>query len=289
MTVSRLSTIDIPRHLNSYPAHRLCLNPMVQCIETLRFSTPSDLNSPCSEQNSQRNDLRRFIDKLDLDALNQQFAQATPQEILAWCTQNISQGLVQTVSFSLLVVTHMFYKELKHPVPVIFLDTLHLFPETLETAEKAKAAYGLDLHTYRAVDADSREAFEQRYGARLWAEDVDRFYAVTKVEPLQRALDELEAVAWITGRRRDQSEVRQDLSIFERDQQGRLKVNPLANWTKEAVWSYIFEHDVPYNPLHDQGYTSIGDQPLTTPTAVNEDERAGRWRGTEKTECGIHW
>ncbi|MEO0770686.1 MAG: phosphoadenylyl-sulfate reductase, partial [Cyanobacteria bacterium J06649_4] len=112
---------------------------------------------------------------------------------------------------------------------------------------------------------------------------------LTKVEPLQRALKDLNVNAWITGRRRDQSQTRQDLPIFERDAEGRLKINPLAHWTKKEVWAYIVEQGVLYNSLHDQGYTSIGDEPLTTPTAANEDERAGRWRGIEKTECGIHW
>ena len=108
------------------------------------------------------------------------------------------------------------------------------------------------------------------------------------MEPLQRALDDLQVQAWITGRRRDQSAARQSLPIFERVN-GRLKVNPLANWTRQDLWAYTEQNGVLYNPLHDQGYTSIGDQPLTTPTAAGEDERAGRWRGTEKTECGIHW
>ena len=105
---------------------------------------------------------------------------------------------------------------------------------------------------------------------------------------MQRALAELEVHAWITGRRRDQGAERQGLPIFERVD-GRLKVNPLASWTRQDLWAYVDEQDVLYNPLHDQGYTSIGDQPLTTPTAAGETERAGRWRGIEKTECGIHW
>ena len=250
---------------------------MVQCIE-----------APATTAGSQANQLICNISTLDLKTLNQRFDQASPQEILAWCIRNIPQGLVQTTSFSLLPITHMLYKELSHPVPVIFLDTLHLFPETLETARNAKAQYNLDLHTYRAVGADSETAFAARYGEKLWEKDIERFYELTKVEPLQRSLDELGVKAWITGRRRDQSETRRDMPIFERDEDGRLKVNPLANWTNKDVWTYIFKHDVPYNPLHDQGYTSIGDRPLTTPTAAGEDERAGRWRGSEKTECGIH-
>ena len=255
---------------------------MVQCIEALStapFEARAHNTSPPCED----------IDQLNIDALNQQFEHSTPQEILAWCVRYIPDGLAQTTSFSMLAVTNMLYQELRHPVPIIFLDTLHLFPETLETAQKAKDIYRLDLHTYRAIGVDSREAFAKRYGDKLWERDVDQFYAITKVEPLQRALDDLQIKAWITGRRRDQSEARKYLPIFERADSGRIKINPLANWTREDIWAYTDQNDVLYNPLHDQGYTSIGDEPLTTPTAVDEDERAGRWRGTEKTECGIHW
>ncbi len=274
---------------------------MVQCIEAFpicnagkvpnTFKSTAQLDSsavsPQSQEMDYSQDLR--LAQLDIDALNQQFEQATPQEILSWCIEHISQGLVQTASFSLLAITHMLYRELQHPVPVIFLDTLHLFPETLAIAAQAKEVYNLDLHTYRAAGVDSRESFAERYGDRLWERDIDRFYDITKVEPLQRALDELNVKAWITGRRRDQSETREQLPIVERVEGGRLKINPLANWTSRDVWAYIAEHGVIYNPLHDQGYTSIGDEPLTTPTAADEDERAGRWRGSEKTECGIHW
>ena len=263
---------------------------MVQCIEApLQISSAaSGKQLNCFAFNSDGAKLTLPLNHLDLDLLNRRFEPATPQEILAWCIRHIPQGLVQTTSFSMLAVTHMLYAELSHPAPVIFLDTLHLFPETLATADKAKAIYDLDLHTYHAVGADSREAFARRYGDRLWERDIDRFYELTKVEPLQRSLTELRAQAWITGRRRDQSQTRQTLPIFERDDQGRLKINPLAHWTKKEIWAYTFEHNVLYNPLHDQGYTSIGDQPLTTPTLAGEDERAGRWRGSEKTECGIH-
>ena len=257
---------------------------MVQCIEAPKISQIK----PVATVHDASDRLRQFVAGLDLDKLNQQFESATPQEILTWCIRNLPKGLVQTTSFSLPVVTHMLYQELAYPIPVVFLDTLHLFPETLATAQKAKSLYGLDLHTYRIVNADSADAFAARYGDKLWETDVERFYTLTKVEPLQKALDELNAIAWITGRRRDQSETRQDLLIFERDAKGRLKINPLATWTKKEIWSYIFKHGVIYNPLHDQGYTSIGDQPLTTPTTVGEGERAGRWRGSTKTECGIH-
>ncbi len=226
----------------------------------------------------------------DLDSLNQKFETATPTEILAWSVENIPTGLVQTSAFNVddIILTHILYTVLKHPVPVIFLDTLYHFKETLELVAKAKDLYNLDLKTYKAPDVDTREAFAAKYGEALWDTDIIKFHDVTKIEPLTRGLNELNTVAWITGRRRDQAVTRANMPVFELDNQGRLKVNPLAAWTRKQSWAYVAEHKVIYNPLHDQGYPSIGDEPITTKVGEGEDERAGRWRGTGKTECGIH-
>ncbi|MDB9529492.1 phosphoadenosine phosphosulfate reductase [Oscillatoria sp. CS-180] len=228
--------------------------------------------------------------ELDLDALNRAFESATPQDILRWAIKTFPTGLAQTSSFSIPVTLHMLYKELcpKQPVPVIFLDTLHHFPETLETVERAVERYDLNLHVYQAQGADSREEFVARYGSELWRRDIDRFHHLTKVEPLQRALEGISVKAWVTGRRRDQSATRRNMPILEEDSDGRLKINPLANWTQKDLWTYVYYNDVIYNPLHDKGYASIGDEPLTTPVQAGEPERAGRWRGSAKTECGIH-
>jgi phosphoadenosine phosphosulfate reductase len=226
----------------------------------------------------------------DLDSLNQKFETASPTEILAWSVENIPAGLVQTSAFNVddIILTHILYTVLQHPVPVIFLDTLYHFKETLELVAKAKDLYNLDLKTYKAPDVDTREAFASKYGEALWDTDITKFHDVTKIEPLTRGLNELNTVAWITGRRRDQAVTRANMPIFELDNQGRLKVNPLAAWTRKQSWAYVAEHKVIYNPLHDQGYPSIGDEPITTKVGEGEDERAGRWRGSEKTECGIH-
>lgn len=229
---------------------------------------------------------------LDLDELNQRFETAHPKEILAWCVNNIPTGLVQTSAFGVtgMVIMHLLYRELQPnpPVPVLFLDTLHHFPQTLELVNKSKETYGLDLRVYQALNADSRESFAQYYGEKLWENDVQKYHYVTKVEPLQRGLNELKTIAWITGRRRDQSDSRAAIPIFQPDIKHRIKINPLANWTQKETWKYVLEHGVLYNPLHDQGYPSIGDEPLTTPVKAGEDERAGRWRGSARTECGIH-
>ncbi|NJN85306.1 MAG: phosphoadenosine phosphosulfate reductase [Leptolyngbyaceae cyanobacterium SL_7_1] len=229
---------------------------------------------------------------LDLTELNQRFNTAHPQEILAWCVANIPQGLVQTSAFNIddLIITDILYRQVNAvtAVPVLFLDTLYHFPQTLELVAKVKERYTLDLRTYKIPEINTREAFVAQYGDALWERDIKQFHHLTKIEPLQRGLDELAAVAWITGRRRDQAATRAEMPVFEVDTDQRIKVNPLAAWTRKQSWAYAAEQDVIYNPLHDQGYASIGDEPLTTPIAEGEDERAGRWRGMGKTECGIH-
>jgi phosphoadenosine phosphosulfate reductase len=232
--------------------------------------------------------------RLDLKKLNEKFEKVHPKEVLAWCLVNIAnQSLVQTSAFNVddIVLTDMLYRYLKpsQPIPVLFLDTLHHFPQTLDLVTYAKAVYGLNLHVYKAKGVETRAAFADQYGQALWKTDISLFHELTKIEPLHRGLNELEAIAWITGRRRDQTDTRSTMPIFELDAQQRLKVNPLANWTRTDTWAYVFEHDVMYNPLYDQGYASIGDEPLTTSTSENESERAGRWRGLGMTESGIHF
>lgn len=226
----------------------------------------------------------------NLDELNKKYDTASPREILAWCVEHLPTGLVQASAFNVddMVITDILYRDLKRRVPVIFLDTLYHFPQTLELVAKAKELYNLDLKTYKIPDIDSREAFSTKYGEALWDKDISQFHQLTKIEPLQRGLAELNSIAWITGRRRDQANTRSDMPVFELDGKQRLKVNPIASWTRKETWAYVFEHNVIYNPLHDQGYPSIGDEPITTQVAEGEDERAGRWRGMGKTECGIH-
>jgi phosphoadenosine phosphosulfate reductase len=232
------------------------------------------------------------LQAINLDELNEQFETAHPRDILEWCVNNIPSGLVQASAFNVddLVISEILYRHLTpaKPVPVLFLDTLYHFPQTLELVEKAKQLYNFDLQVYKTPEANTREEFTARFGDALWETDVREFHRVTKIEPLFRGLSELGAIAWITGRRRDQALTRTRLEIFEFDAENRLKVNPLATWTRKETWAYVQKNGVIYNPLHDQGYPSIGDEPLTTAVAEGEDERAGRWRGMGKTECGIH-
>jgi phosphoadenosine phosphosulfate reductase len=209
---------------------------------------------------------------------------ATAEDTLLWAIDTFAGrnlALLSAFGPGSAVLIHML-SELGARVPMIFIDTLHHFPETLEHVERVRALYGLDLRTYRP--APTRAEFDARYGERLWERDLDAYQRVTKVEPFERAVEGLDA--WITGRRRDQASSRQQLPPVEDGP--RVRINPLASWSRDQIWHYILDRSLPYNPLHDAGYASIGDAPLTTPTAAEEHERAGRWRGDARMECGIH-
>jgi len=206
---------------------------------------------------------------LDLQWLNQKFEQAHPKDILAWCVVNIPTGLVQTSAFNVddLLITDLLYRDLQptNPIPVLFIDTLHHFPQTLDLVTKSRHIYTLNLKSYKTPGVTMRQDFAAKYGEALWQKDRAKFHQLTRVEPLQRGLAELGAIAWLTSDRRDQSDAFANLPIFELDSRQRLKVNPLANWTRKETWAYVFEYDVTYNPLHDQGHSHIGDEPLTMP------------------------
>jgi phosphoadenosine phosphosulfate reductase len=223
-----------------------------------------------------------------LDWLNDKFEEQSAQDILHWCAMTLP-NLIQSTSFGPTgMVTIDMLNKLGHKLPILYLDTLHHFPESLEHAQATKSHYNLDLKVYRCKTAKTQEEFEAQFGLELWKTDSDKYDQHVKVEPQKRALRELNSFAWINGRRRSQGGERASLRIIEFDVDGRLKINPLATWTYDMAWEYIKTNHVPYNPLHDQGYKSIGDKMTTFPVGENEPERAGRWIGTSKTECGIH-
>jgi phosphoadenosine phosphosulfate reductase len=217
--------------------------------------------------------------ELDFD-----FDESDPSSILEWAVEAVGRDrLVVATSFgpSGMVNLHML-ADIAPEVPVVFVDTLYHFEETLELANVVSEKYGLDVRIHRP--AESRAEFERMYGPRLRERDLERFHLLTKVQPMERALEGVSG--WITGRRRDQAATRAEIRHVEIGD--RIKVNPLASWTRKDVWTYILDNEVPYNPLHDRGYASIGDAPLTTPVSAEEDERAGRWRGQDRVECGLH-
>ena len=214
-------------------------------------------------------------------------------EILQWCITTLP-SLYQTTAFGLTgLVTLDMLSKMKIPRPqivdLIFLDTLHHFPETLALVDQVRSRYPLvNLHVYKPEGIESTEDFVEKHGERLWETNDELYDWVAKVEPAQRAYRELHVNAVLTGRRRSQGGKRGDIDVIEVDEAGLIKVNPLANWTFQQVREYVKANDVPYNQLLDRGYKSIGDWHSTQPIQEGEDERAGRWKGQAKTECGIH-
>lgn len=168
------------------------------------------------------------------------------------------------------------------PIEVFTIDTGHLFPETHALRERLEERYGISIRAVRADLPAPDPALPPP-----WERDPDACCAARKVRPLRSALAELGA--WVTGIRREQTPERAGAQVLEWDARfGLFKVNPLAAWTREDVAAYVRLFGVPTNPLHARGYPSIGCVPCTTPVRPGEDPRAGRWRGHEKTECGLH-
>ncbi|KAF9969396.1 hypothetical protein BGZ65_011983 [Modicella reniformis] len=181
------------------------------------------------------------------------------------------------------------YNVRRHPVPLIFIDTLYHFSETLDLAQRVQDHYNIPLKIYKPQGCETTEEFERFHGERLWETDDVSYDYLIKVEPGRRAYQELGAQAVISGRRRSQKGDRSRLDILEIEPgTGLIKLNPLASWSFQQVWTYVRAHQVPYNALLDQGYRSIGDWHSTKPAVNPDDERSGRWEGKAKSECGLH-
>ena len=230
-----------------------------------------------------------------LKFMNSTLNRLSPVDILRWARITFP-NLYQTTAFGVsgLVTLDMLSKLQKETpslpaIDAIFLDTLYHFQETLELIKKTKARYpNVNLHVYKPEGASTTSEFEARFGQELWRTNADLYDWIAKVEPAQRAYSDLNVAAVLTGRRRSQGAKRESLEIIEVDEAGLVKINPLASWSFQKVQEYITANDVPYNELLDRGYKSIGDWHSTEPVKEDEDERAGRWRGQQKTECGIH-
>jgi phosphoadenosine phosphosulfate reductase len=200
---------------------------------------------------------------------------APASDIVAWAVGRFGAGLCLTASMTDAVLIDVATK-VDPGVEIIFLDTQYHFPETLETVETVRRKY----HPNLVVMQPDRPRDD------LWRTDTDACCAARKVQPLERAL--AGKSAWLSGLRRADGPSREATPVVERDRRGLVKVNPLVNWSDSDVAAYIEANDVPVNPLIDRGYPSIGCWPCTRAVAPGEDARAGRWAGSEKTECGLH-
>ncbi len=223
---------------------------------------------------------------IDLASASRALEGESPLAILRWATEKLGDPGATTarprITFATgfgaegCVIIDLIGRH-QLPIDVFSLDTGVLFPETYALWKQLEAKYGI---TIRRVAAES-------WPERLWETDPDRCCNIRKVAPLTKELSGF--TAWITAIRRDQTPERATAQIVENDRKfGLLKVNPLVAWTHDDVWAHLYANDVPYNPLHEQGYPSIGCQPCTSPIVPGENLRAGRWRGAGKRECGLH-
>jgi len=214
------------------------------------------------------------------------FESMTAEDVLRWAHAEFGDRLCLTCSWQKQssVLVHMV-SELGLDLPVIELDTHLFFRESYETRDRLVERYGLQLEPPPPLITVAEQ--HRREGPNLWETDPDRCCHVRKVEPLLHALEPYDA--WISGIRRDQSPSRSATPKIQWSERYDVwKVHPLADWDEKRVWAYIHVNEIPYNSLHDVGFRSIGCIPCTRPTSPEEEERAGRWAGSDKLECGIH-
>lgn len=236
------------------------------------------------------------LTKAHIQHLNTQLEPMHPMDILRFC-KIMFPNLYQSTAFGLtgLATMDMLSKiQEENPesrsVELIFLDTLFHFQETHELVDKVKRRYpNVPVHIFKPDGMETAEQLQRTYGEGMWETASEMYDYIVKVEPLQRAYNELNVAAVLNGRRRSQGAARDSIPIIELDEERSIvKINPLAAWSFSQVNEYIKQNNVPYNVLLDRGYKSVGDWHSTSPVREGEDERAGRWRGQAKSECGIH-
>lgn len=228
---------------------------------------------------------KSFSDE-DLRVLSHRFENSSPAEILSWADERFGPRVALATGFGAegCALISMF-TEINPKARFFYLDTDLLFPETYELRDRLAQKYGITFERQTARLSLAEQA--TKYGEKLWESEPNLCCQLRKVEPLKQYFANLDA--WITAIRRDQSAARREAGIVERDKKfGIIKINSLARWTKREVWKYIIRNDVPYNILHDRNYPSIGCAPCTSPALSGENDRSGRWRGSSKTECGLH-
>lgn len=222
---------------------------------------------------------------LDTEDVAARLERSSAGEVLAWAIDRFHPRLYIAASFQKTssVIAHMA-TEIEPNTRFFYLDTDLLFPETYETRDRLADRLGIEFQRYRGITLAEQT---ERYGDELWKTDPDTCCGLRKVEPMRMALSSVDC--WVSGIRRADGVSRANAPKFLYDRRFDLwKVNPLADWSEQDIWNYIREHDLPYNPLHDRGYPSIGCVPCTTPVEPGSELRAGRWAGTTKRECGLN-
>lgn len=227
------------------------------------------------------------ITDIDLDLLNERFETESAESVITWAIDTFGNGLVMTSSFGAqaAVMLHLAYSMLPR-LPVILIDTGYLFPETYRFIQELTDKLDLNLKVYTPrITTGWLEAIH----GQLWNQGrpgLDEYHRIVKIEPLQRALKKLNATAWLAGLRRSQTNFRATLRYVQRHN-SIYKIHPVLNWSNQDIHHYLKLHNLPYHPLVDQGYASIGDIHLSQPVRTGQHERQGRFKGM-KQECGIH-
>lgn len=229
---------------------------------------------------------------VDIDLINKQLAGKTPQEVIAWFLNDFEGKVAFSTSLGAedQAITKMI-ADIDKTAHIFTLDTGRLFPETYDLMDRTAKKYDITIRVM-FPDAARVEEMVNSKGINLFYDSVENRKLcchIRKIEPLKRAFKGLDA--WICGLRREQSVTRKDMKLVEWDENnGLIKVNPLIDWTEAHLWDYIKENHIPYNPLHDKGFPSIGCQPCTRAIMPGEDVRAGRWwwENPETKECGLH-
>jgi phosphoadenosine phosphosulfate reductase len=232
------------------------------------------------------------VDPLDLDSLNAMFETQTPAAVCRWAAAQYGDNLVMTSSFGAesALLLHLA-TQVKPDIKVIMIDTGYLFPETWQHMEDLRRRLDLNVWVYRTRNDPIAWLDQNGEGKADWRNDVDRCCAANKNEPMERAMAELKPGAWLRGIRRNQADTRKAARFVEWNARyGCHAVSPLLNMSSRDIYQYMKQHGLPYHPLYEKGYMSIGCNPLscTRPIQPGEDPRAGRWAGSAKVECGIN-
>ena len=228
------------------------------------------------------------MDDADIALANELLVNAPPQEILRWAVKHFHPNLLMATAFGAegCCLMHML-AEIEPTTQFINLDTGYQFPETLQLREDIRTKYGITVEYIRPEMTVPE--YEADHGGPLYERQPDQCCYDRKVLPLRQAMRRIAPKAWISAIRKDQTADRAAAGVVQWDAKFEVvKVNPLLGWTKAQVWKFVVDNGVPYNPLHDQGYPSIGCWPCTRAVKPGEDDRAGRWSGQQKKECGLH-
>ncbi|HEX4124732.1 MAG TPA: phosphoadenylyl-sulfate reductase [Tepidisphaeraceae bacterium] len=231
-------------------------------------------------------------EEIDLPTLNSAFAAADPDKVIAWAAGMFGSDLVMSSSFGAesAVLIHMATR-IVPDIRIIFVDTGYLFPETHQFMEQLRQRFNLNVWTFRTTNDPIAWLHKAGEENPIWRKDVDACCAANKNEPMERAMRTLAPRGWLRGIRRDQSPARRNVQSIEFSSRYNCHaISPLARWTGREMYYYMKQHELPYHPLHEKGYLSIGCNPqsCTRPVQIGEDARAGRWAEAGKLECGIN-